>query len=189
MSSTARRPRSPRPTRPMRRSCSAAPGRSTPARMASPRCSCRWTCRASRRNRFDCHGQRAIGRGSLFFENVRVPVIAPARRREQGLRAGDAGLRFLARPDRPAGAGRRARRARGDLGVRGPARGVRQAAGGVPGRVASAGRFRHPGRGRAPAVPADAVAEGQGRAAQRRGRDVQMVGARSSPTTPSTNAC
>jgi cyclohexanecarboxyl-CoA dehydrogenase len=26
------------------------------------------------RNRFDCHGQRAIGRGSLFFENVRVPV-------------------------------------------------------------------------------------------------------------------
>lgn len=26
------------------------------------------------RNRFDCHGQRAIGRGSLFFENVRVPA-------------------------------------------------------------------------------------------------------------------
>jgi cyclohexanecarboxyl-CoA dehydrogenase len=26
------------------------------------------------RNRFNCHGQRAIGRGSLFFENVRVPV-------------------------------------------------------------------------------------------------------------------
>lgn len=25
------------------------------------------------RNRFDCHGQRAIGRGSIFFENVRVP--------------------------------------------------------------------------------------------------------------------
>jgi len=25
-------------------------------------------------NRFDCHGQRAIGRGSIFFENVRVPV-------------------------------------------------------------------------------------------------------------------
>ena len=24
--------------------------------------------------RFDCHGQRAIGRGSIFFENVRVPV-------------------------------------------------------------------------------------------------------------------
>ena len=24
-------------------------------------------------SRFDCHGQRAIGRGSLFFENVRVP--------------------------------------------------------------------------------------------------------------------
>ncbi|WP_298233064.1 cyclohexanecarboxyl-CoA dehydrogenase [uncultured Azohydromonas sp.] len=26
------------------------------------------------RNRFDCHGQRAIGRGSIFFENVRVPM-------------------------------------------------------------------------------------------------------------------
>lgn len=24
--------------------------------------------------RFDCHGQRAIGRGSIFFDNVRVPV-------------------------------------------------------------------------------------------------------------------
>ncbi|MDB5850917.1 MAG: aliB [Rhodoferax sp.] len=26
------------------------------------------------RSRFDCHGQRAIGRGSLFFKNVRVPL-------------------------------------------------------------------------------------------------------------------
>jgi cyclohexanecarboxyl-CoA dehydrogenase len=26
------------------------------------------------RSRFDCHGQRAIGRGSIFFENVRVPT-------------------------------------------------------------------------------------------------------------------
>jgi cyclohexanecarboxyl-CoA dehydrogenase len=26
------------------------------------------------RGRFDCHGQRAIGRGSIFFENVRVPT-------------------------------------------------------------------------------------------------------------------
>lgn len=25
-------------------------------------------------SRFDCHGQRAIGRGSLFFDNVRVPA-------------------------------------------------------------------------------------------------------------------
>lgn len=25
-------------------------------------------------SRFDCHGQRAIGRGSLFFDNVRVPL-------------------------------------------------------------------------------------------------------------------
>ena len=26
------------------------------------------------RSRFNCHGQRAIGRGSIFFENVRVPA-------------------------------------------------------------------------------------------------------------------
>lgn len=26
------------------------------------------------RTRFDCHGQRAIGRGSLFFENVKIPL-------------------------------------------------------------------------------------------------------------------
>jgi cyclohexanecarboxyl-CoA dehydrogenase len=26
------------------------------------------------RNRFDCHGQRAIGRGALFFDEVRLPV-------------------------------------------------------------------------------------------------------------------
>lgn len=25
-------------------------------------------------SRFDCHGQRAIGRGSIFFENVRIPL-------------------------------------------------------------------------------------------------------------------
>ena len=27
--------------------------------------------------RFNCHGQRAIRHGSLFFDNVRVPVLAP----------------------------------------------------------------------------------------------------------------
>jgi cyclohexanecarboxyl-CoA dehydrogenase len=97
-------------------------------------------------SRFDCHGQRAIGRGSLFFENVRVPG-PPAGRREQGLCAGDAGLRLLARPDRPAGAGRGTRGAGGDLGVRPPARGLRPAAVGLPGRVAPAGRLRHPGHG------------------------------------------
>jgi cyclohexanecarboxyl-CoA dehydrogenase len=38
------------------------------------------------RNRFDCHGQRAIGRGSIFFENVRVPVAH---------RLGDEGAGFI----------------------------------------------------------------------------------------------
>ncbi len=34
--------------------------------------------------RFDCHGQRAIGRGSLFFENVRVPVAHLLGREGEG---------------------------------------------------------------------------------------------------------
>jgi cyclohexanecarboxyl-CoA dehydrogenase len=36
------------------------------------------------RSRFDCHGQRAIGRGSLFFENVRVPVTQRLGDENQG---------------------------------------------------------------------------------------------------------
>jgi cyclohexanecarboxyl-CoA dehydrogenase len=36
------------------------------------------------RSRFDCHGQRAIGRGSLFFENVRVPVSHRLGEENQG---------------------------------------------------------------------------------------------------------
>ena len=38
------------------------------------------------RNRFDCHGQRASGRGSIFFENARVPVSH---------RLGDEGAGFI----------------------------------------------------------------------------------------------
>lgn len=34
--------------------------------------------------RFDCHGQRAIGRGSIFFENVRVPVTHRLGEEDQG---------------------------------------------------------------------------------------------------------
>ncbi|GAA5233446.1 cyclohexanecarboxyl-CoA dehydrogenase [Verticiella sediminum] len=36
------------------------------------------------RTRFDCHGQRAIGRGSLFFENVRVPLAHRLGEEDQG---------------------------------------------------------------------------------------------------------
>jgi len=39
--------------------------------------------------RFDCHGQRAIGRGSLHFENVRVPadhLLGACARRTPGRR-------------------------------------------------------------------------------------------------------
>lgn len=35
-------------------------------------------------NRFDCHGQRAIGRGSIFFENVKVPVSHRLGEENQG---------------------------------------------------------------------------------------------------------
>ena len=103
----------------------------------------------------------AIGRGSIFFENV-VFRGEPSGDENKGFVQVMQGFDFsraliglqvlaVARV-----------RARGDLGVRGAARGVRQAAVGLPGRVASAGRFRHAGRGGAPAVPADAVAQGRG---------------------------
>lgn len=35
-------------------------------------------------SRFDCHGQRAIGRGSIFFENVHVPVSHRLGEQDQG---------------------------------------------------------------------------------------------------------
>jgi len=102
----------------------------------------------------------------------------PPRRREQGLRPGDAGLRLLPRADRAAGAGGGARRARRDLGPCRAAQGLRPAAGGLPGAVAHARSARHAGRGGAAAVPAGTVVEGPRPAAQRRGGDVQVVGAR-----------
>src|SRR5690606_27252618 len=36
------------------------------------------------RSRFDCHGQRAIGRGSLFFDKVRVPADHRLGEEDQG---------------------------------------------------------------------------------------------------------
>ncbi len=36
------------------------------------------------RSRFDCHGQRAIGRGSIFFDGVRVPVDHRLGDQDQG---------------------------------------------------------------------------------------------------------
>ncbi len=133
-SSTARRPRSPPPTRPMPRWCSAAPDRSSRRRMAVTALLVPMDLPGVTRNRFDCHGQRAIGaRLAVLRERARVPAQPPPGRREQGLRAGHAGLRLLACADRPAGAGRRPRGARRDLGVRRAARSLRQAAVGLQG--------------------------------------------------------
>ena len=91
---------------------------------ASPRCSFRWVCQAFRAACSDCHGQRAIGRGSLFVDNVRVPVSHRARPTRTRGRAGHAGLLFFARADRTASACGGPRRSRRDVGVRCPAPGV-----------------------------------------------------------------
>ena len=58
----------------MRRSCSAAPDRRKPAPHGVTALLVPMDLPGITRSRFDCHGQRAIGRGSLFFENVRVPA-------------------------------------------------------------------------------------------------------------------
>ena len=125
-------------------------------------------------SRFDCHGQRAIGRGSIFFENVRVPLDHRLGDENKGfvqvMQGFDfsralIGLQVLAV----------ARVALEETGLRGRTAGVRQAAVGLPGVSHPLADF-DTGGGGTPAVPAGAVAEGQRRAAQRGGRHVQVVG-------------
>ena len=134
-------------------------------------------------NRFDCHGQRAIGRGSIFFENVRVPLDHRLGDENKGfvqvMQGFDfsralIGLQVLA-------VARVALEETWEYVAAAP--GLRQAAVGVPGRVAPARRLRHPGRGGAAAVPAGAVAQGQGRCRTAPKPRCASGGHRSSPTT------
>ena len=129
------------------------------------------------RTRFDCHGQRAIGRGSLFFEDVRVPADHLLGEEGGGFVQVMQGFDFS-----------RALIGLQVLGVArvsleetwayvGAAPGLRPALVCVPGRLASARRLRDAGRSRAPALSADALAEGPRRAAHYGSRDVQVVGA------------
>ena len=162
--STARRPRSRWPTRPTPPWSSRAPARvEDGAQRRHAPSSCRWTCRASHARASTTSASAAIGRGSMFFDDVRVPVEPSARRRGQGLRAGDAGLRLQPRADRAA-VPRRSRRPSLDetWAYVQRARGLRQAAVGIPGRDAS--RWPNPRRSRrcAPAVLSHAVAQGRG---------------------------
>ncbi len=97
------------------------------------------------RSRFDCHGQRAIGRGSLFFDNVRVPASHRLGDENQGfgqvMQGYDfsralIGLQVLAV----------ARAALDEtVGARCPTPSLRQAVVGVPGGFPSARRAGHAG--------------------------------------------
>ena len=129
------------------------------------------------RNRFDCHGQRAIGRGSLFFENVRVPVSHRLGDENKGFIQVMQGFDFS--------------RALIGLQVLAVARVALEETWGY---IAQRQAFEKPlsafqgvshpladldtqvEAARTP-VPAGAVAQGQGRAAQRGSGHVQMVGA------------
>ena len=98
------------------------------ARAASPRSWFRSMRRGIQRTRYADLGSKLVGRGSLFFDGVRVPLDAPDRRRGQGLHAGDAGLRLQPRPDRAAVHRRGAGLDRRDLGLRAGAQDLRPAA-------------------------------------------------------------
>ncbi len=128
-------------------------------------------------SRFDCHGQRAIGRGSIFFDDVRVPVTH---------RLGDEGGGFVQVMQ-----GFDFSRALIGLQVLGVAQGgtgrrlelfdrthrIRSAVVGLPRSVASVGRIRHPGRGCTIALFPGTLGGGPRPATHCRSSNVQVVGA------------
>ena len=67
-------------------------------------------------------GTKAVARGAVHFDHVRVPGENMLGDGGQGLHPGDAGLRLQPRADRPAVRGRRPADRRRDVGVRVPAR-------------------------------------------------------------------
>ena len=67
-------------------------------------------------SRFNDIGSKAVGRGSIFFDDVEVPATHRLVGRRHGLRAGDAGLRLQPRADRAAMRRRRAGLARREAG-------------------------------------------------------------------------
>jgi hypothetical protein len=104
-------------------------------------------------NRFDCHGQRAIGRGSIFFENVRVPVSHRLGDENKGfvqvMQGFDFSRALIGLQCWPWRAWRWTRPGPTSLSARPSASRSR-----LSGRDASAGRFDTAGRRRAPALPA-----------------------------------
>ena len=103
-------------------------------------------------SRFSDLGSKAMGRGSIFFDDVQVPRTNLLGAEGAGFRAGDARIRFQPRAHRPAMHRAGAGLARRILGLCVGAPRFRRAAVAQSGRHVSARRMRGNGCGRAPAL-------------------------------------
>ena len=125
--------------------------------------------------RFTDLGSKAIGRSSIFFDDVVVPAEPSPRRRGRRLRPGHAGFRFQPRADWLAGARLGAGLARRELGLCPGASGLRRAAVEKPGRDLPAVGGRNRRRRRAPALLLHFGPARRRATAYRRSRHVQML--------------
>ena len=149
-----------------------------------------WTAPGISRRRFDDLGTRSVGRGSVFFDDVQVPAEPPLGDENRGFAQVMARLRLQPRADRPAVPGRGAGLAGRNLGLRQGARGLRPAAGQVPGRDLPAGRGRDAARSAARLLCYQTLWLRDARPAAHRPRRRCASGGRPSwPSTSSTSAC
>ena len=111
------------------------------------------------RTRFRDMGSRAIGRGQLFFDGVRVPASARIGAEGAGFIDVMQGFDFSRSMIGLMCIGAARAERRGDLRLRRRAAGVRRAARALRGRIVPARRGRGPAARRAPAVLRSAVAE------------------------------
>ena len=128
-------------------------------------------------HRFSDLGERAIGRGSIFFDGVRVPATHRLGGEGSGFAQVMQGFDFSRALIGLAVPRARARLARRDLEAYSRASRLRQAALRQPRRHLSARRGRDDGRGGAATLLQDACRQGRRDAAHARGGDVQVVGA------------
>lgn len=110
-------------------------------------------------SKFSNMGQNSVGHGSIWFDNVRVPAEYLLGDEGRGFVQVMQGFDFSL-AHRPAVHRHGAAIAGRNLGLHRRTQGVRQAAGRLPGRIASVGGFRNPPGRRAPSQHERAMAEG-----------------------------
>ena len=138
--------------------------------------------------RYNDLGSKAIGRSSIFFDDVVIPSQNRLADEGAGFVQVMQGFDFSRALDWPPGAGFRAGLARRKLGLCSGAEGIRSAAVEKSRRDLSSCRSRDDGRGHASALLSHARTQGRGKAPYRRGGHVQMAcaedGGRRHPSVP-----